>query len=125
MSGIGAFVGGKCPQCRKGKVFKYPITRISEFKQINETCPNCNVKYESEPGFFWGAMYFSYAINVAMFIVVGALFFSLSKEQNLGVLFGIFVVLALALSPLTFRISRMLMMYIAAPYRKYKKRKGE
>lgn len=124
MSGLFSLLGGKCPQCRQGKVFTHPISKITKFKQMNETCPCCKVKFESEPGFFWGAMYFSYALNVAMFIIIGFFFFLLSEEQNLGIFISILIIVSLLTSPLTFRLSRLLMMYIAAPYRKFKKEKA-
>ncbi len=87
---------------------------------MNEHCPSCGVKFESEPGFFWGAMYFSYALNVAMFIIIGALFFMISDDVNLGLLIGTMAVVSIAVSPISFRLSRMLMMYLTAPYRKFR-----
>ena len=29
-----------------------------------EHCPVCNLKYEREPGYFLGAMYFSYVLSI-------------------------------------------------------------
>ena len=75
MSALIALTKGKCPQCRKGKVFKNKATNLKKFKDIHENCPSCGVKFESEPGFFWGAMYFSYAYSVASFIIIGFFFF--------------------------------------------------
>jgi hypothetical protein len=31
---------------------------------MNERCPKCGFKFEREPGYFTGAMYFSYAIGI-------------------------------------------------------------
>jgi uncharacterized protein (DUF983 family) len=119
-SKLGAFVGGKCPQCREGKVFKTSITNLKEFREMNETCPSCGVKFESEPGFFWGAMYFSYAYSVASFVTIGFFFFYFSDDVNLGYYVGTVIAFTLLTSPISFRLSRMLMMYIAAPYRRFK-----
>ncbi len=121
LSALGSFLAGKCPQCREGKVFKHPISKLTKFKEMNQHCPKCGVRFESEPGFFWGAMYFSYAINVAMFILVGFFFFMFSDDVNLTVFITTLVVLSLVTSPISFRLSRLFMMYIAAPYRSFKK----
>jgi uncharacterized protein (DUF983 family) len=120
LNGLSAFFSGKCPQCRSGNVFKHPVTKLTKFKDMHENCPSCGVKFESEPGFFWGAMYFSYALNVAMFIIIGFFFFTYSDDVNIGWFIGTIVGVSFAVSPISFRLSRLFMMYITAPYRKYK-----
>ena len=119
MRGISAFLKGKCPQCREGSVFTHSGKNIKKFRSIHTNCPSCGVKFESEPGFFWGAMYFSYAYSVALFIIVGFFFFSLSDDVHLGWYIGTVFGLMVVTSTISFRMSRMLMMYIAAPYRHF------
>lgn len=119
MSAFISLVKGKCPQCRDGRVFKYSSTNLKKFRDMNDSCPVCKVKFESEPGFFWGAMYFSYAYSVASFIIIGFFFFTLSKDVNLTYYILSVVAYTLITSPMSFRMSRLLMMYLAAPYRKY------
>ena len=41
---------------------------------IYEKCPNCNETYSKEPGFYYGAMYVSYAITVGMFLAIWLIF---------------------------------------------------
>jgi uncharacterized protein (DUF983 family) len=119
MNGILAFIKGRCPQCRKGDVFTHSGTNLRKFREMNENCNSCGVKYESEPGFFWGAMYFSYAYSVASFIIIGYFFFSLSDDVNLTWYISTVIAYTLITSPMSFRMSRLMMMYIAAPYRRY------
>jgi uncharacterized protein (DUF983 family) len=33
---------------------------------MNENCSHCGLKYQIEPSFFYGAMYVSYGLNVAV-----------------------------------------------------------
>jgi hypothetical protein len=33
---------------------------------MNEKCSHCGLKYQIEPSFFYGAMYVSYGLNVAV-----------------------------------------------------------
>ena len=124
MSALIALIKGECPQCRDGKVFTNKATNLRKFKNMHENCPSCGVRFESEPGFFWGAMYFSYAYSVASFILIGFFFFKLSDVVNLTHYVLSVIIFTLITSPLSFRMSRLLMMYIAAPYRKYQKPKA-
>jgi len=120
MSFFAAFVKGKCPQCREGNVFTHKGTNLKKFREMNDNCPSCQVKFESEPGFFWGAMYFSYVYSVASFIIIGFFFFTYSDDVNLSWYISSVIAFTLMTSTLSFRLSRLLMMYIAAPYRKFK-----
>lgn len=120
MNALIALINGKCPQCRKGDVFSSKVTNLKKFKDMHQNCPNCDVKFESEPGFFWGAMYFSYAYSVASFIIIGFFFFTFSEDVNLTYYILCVVTFTIITSPISFRMSRILMMYIAAPYRRFK-----
>lgn len=116
-----AFLQGKCPRCQTGQVFSSSLFSPN-FRQVNETCPHCKVKFQSEPGFFWGAMYFSYALVVGLSIVMGVIFYSIYKEPPLLLTSGTIIGTAVLLMPFNLRLSRLLMIYVAAPYRKYDKR---
>lgn len=120
MSALSAFVRGKCPQCRTGNVFTHKPFNLKKFREMNTHCPHCKVKFESEPGFFWGAMYFSYSYSVASFIVIGFFYFTFFEEYDL--IWYILSVIAFMIltSTISFRMSRLQMMYVAAPYNKYK-----
>ncbi len=119
-SALNSFVSGRCPQCREGKIFKSSVFNLLKFKQAYENCPHCGVKFESEPGFFWGAMYFSYALNVGLAIIMGVFFFNVYEDPPLGLMVGTVLGVSALASPLVFRLARLLMMYIAAPYRRYR-----
>ena len=55
----------KCPNCSKGKVFADKSFYFSMgFPKMNKTCSHCGFTFEKEPGFFFGAMFVSYAIGV-------------------------------------------------------------
>ena len=62
-------VFNKCPQCHQGKVLTYPPYQINKLLDTGESCVHCELKYEKEPGFFYGAMYVSYALTSIVFIV--------------------------------------------------------
>jgi uncharacterized protein (DUF983 family) len=60
----------KCPRCHKGKVFENsnPYSFKKPF-EMEDSCSECDLKYEREPGFFYGALYVSYALMSGIFIV--------------------------------------------------------
>lgn len=119
-SGFSAFLKGRCPQCRTGSIFKGGLFSRN-FKDVHERCGHCNVKYEQEPGFFWGAMYFSYALIVGLLIFLSVLMFSLYDDPSLLLLCVVIIGVSLPLTPFLMRLSRLLLIYVAAPYRKFKK----
>ena len=65
-----AFSKAKCPRCRIGKVFDGP-TYSFRAQRMNEFCPHCSLKFEREPGYFYVAMFVSYAFNVAELVTAG------------------------------------------------------
>ena len=54
----------KCPKCRTGNMFNGPMYGFGGQK-MNKQCPHCNFTFEIEPGYFYVAMFVSYAMNVA------------------------------------------------------------
>jgi uncharacterized protein DUF983 len=76
---------------------------------MNRTCPVCGIAFEREPGYFLGAMYFSYAMAVAAVapMVVLGLWRGWSYPL-IGVLAGLELLL---LSPLLFRYSRTIWLH--------------
>ncbi len=97
----------KCPRCQEGDFFVKPAGfRFKDNLKMHESCSNCGLKYMIEPSFFYGAMYVSYAITVAMAVAVFVIcqLFDLSLVASLV---SIMVVLILA-NPFVMRISRLL-----------------
>ena len=97
----------KCPRCQEGDFFvKSTGFRFKDNLKTFESCSKCGLKYMIEPSFFYGAMYVSYAITVAMAVVV----FLICQLLNLSLvtsLISILVVLILS-NPFIMRISRLL-----------------
>ncbi|HLP55385.1 MAG TPA: DUF983 domain-containing protein [Fluviicola sp.] len=100
--------GNSCPRCHQGKVFSYrnPFNMRQMFK-ADTHCSHCGLKYEREPGFFYGAMYVSYALTSGWFIawyVINELWIHLGAWALITLMLVSFVVAA----PLTFRASRLI-----------------
>jgi uncharacterized protein (DUF983 family) len=101
---------GKCPRCRQGDIFKYPLSRISKFSEMNANCPECDAPFIPEPGFYYGALFVSYAFNVALMVMVSViLYFFVSPPEWV---YGVSLVIASFLFiPISFRYSRILFLY--------------
>ena len=101
----------KCPRCRQGEVFLNPLYKLRKPLKTHTFCPVCRVRYEVEPGFFWGAMYISYALSVALFaVVIIAISILMDEPEFIHYLLGVLLATAV-FSPFSFRFSRVLMLY--------------
>jgi len=95
----------KCPRCHKGELFKHSAYNIKGFQKMYEQCNHCNLRYMSEPSFFDGAMYVSYAMQVALIITIFTAM-NILGIAALGLIIGLSVAISLVLIPITFRLSR-------------------
>lgn len=106
-----ALLQGKCPRCRRGDIFTYPLSRISRFHQMNHSCPHCGVQFEPEPGFYQGAMYVGYAFTIAVIVAVSIVLYFVENASEwlyISVIVGLMILLA----PLNYRYSRIVYLYL-------------
>lgn len=98
----------KCPKCHTGKVFENNNAyNLKIFSKMYTSCPCCGEKFEKEPGYFYGAMYVSYALTVGWCIFTFAINELFTKVDTFYYL--IFTCSSIILfSPLTFRLSRLI-----------------
>jgi uncharacterized protein (DUF983 family) len=97
----------KCPKCNKGKVFETNNPYSTDAFKMYEQCSECNLKYEMEPGFFYGAMYVSYAFMSGIFIVwffINYLWLNLGPWQLIAYVVGSMLVFF----PVVYRWARTL-----------------
>ncbi|MEK0420188.1 MAG: hypothetical protein RLZZ161_39 [Bacteroidota bacterium] len=107
-----SFVLCRCPRCGKDKIFPNSILKVSKFAETKYVCENCKLNYEPEPGFFFGAMYWSYAIIVAIIVTMSVAMNMLGLFDYAIVSIPVAIVVFL---PVIFRYSRMLMLYVVYP----------
>ena len=70
-----------------------------------DKCPKCSQAYFLEIGFYWGAMYTSYAISSALCFIFFFIGFFIFKLSVFGACF-FFAVAVTLISPYVFRLSR-------------------
>lgn len=106
----GAIARQRCPRCRRGKLFTHPAYSV-RFGHMHKHCPICGVEYEVEPGFFYGAMYVSYAIQVAIFVTIGIGTYYVFNDPPIWVYMLTVVGTVLLFFPLIFRYARTLYLH--------------
>ncbi|MGN6395112.1 MAG: DUF983 domain-containing protein [Mucilaginibacter sp.] len=110
-----AMLHTRCPRCRRGAMFSGGIYNFGSNK-IYKHCPHCNLHFEIEPGYFYAAMYISYAMNVFEGFVIAALTYLVSSNTDSpGLYVGTIIGGLFVLSPINFRYSRVLLLYLMSP----------
>lgn len=101
-----SIITGTCPVCQEESMYKeanpYKLTKIFD---MHERCSNCRTKYKIEPSFFFGAMYVSYGLGVAVSIAAFIITYFFFGGGLMATFIAITVTL-IVLMPLLIRISR-------------------
>ena len=116
-----SMAANKCPRCHQGKVFTHnnPYRLKGGMLKMEKTCSYCGEVYEKEPGYFFGAMYVSYALTTGWFVIWFALYnFVLNWSTTFFLVFMTSTILAL--SPLSFRWARIIWLNFFVRYDKSK-----
>ena len=102
-----SILNSKCPRCHEGD---FHLTNnpydLKNFGKNHEKCSECEYRFEKEPGFFYGAMYVSYGLNIALGVGMFILMVLVLHLDLLVYLFSFFG-LVLILFPWIMRISRL------------------
>lgn len=106
---------GTCPRCQSDKMYthKNPFSPGNNLR-MHEHCRRCGLRYSLEPSFFFGAMYISYGIGVALSVGV-FIVAKLSGADMLEAFFWIFGILMLSLPVIT-RVSRTIWINLFVSY---------
>ena len=105
-SKLNSILTGSCPRCQEESMYvdKNPYNVMNLYK-MHEYCGHCNLKYQVEPSFFYGAMYVSYGLTVGIGIVFFLIlnsFMVLNAHKSLVAI----VIPIIVLMPFTARLAR-------------------
>jgi uncharacterized protein (DUF983 family) len=115
-SALAGIVSMRCPRCREGKMFPEGTLYSSKFMNMNDRCSFCGQSFNPEPGYYFGAMFVSYGINAAFFIAVWVAMYFTMEEVSLTAMIMALLVVVFGLLPITFRLSRVLWIYLFVRY---------
>jgi uncharacterized protein (DUF983 family) len=117
-------LANKCPHCHEGNFFKdnNPYN-LKVWWHMNPKCPVCGEDFKRETGFYFGAVYVSYALTVAFGLALFALLcvaFSMEIVPFL-VVFSVFLIVLL---PVFYRLARLIWINIFVKYKGSKDKGG-
>jgi uncharacterized protein (DUF983 family) len=98
-----------CPRCREGAIFCGSLWR--SYLAMHERCPVCGLKFEREPGYFIGAMYFSYLISILPTLAIVLVLWRWTGWSFNAVILGAFFCY-LPLAPAVTRWARVIWIYV-------------
>lgn len=111
----------RCPNCGQGNIFQSNNLFSYKSVKMNAECPFCKLDFVKEPGFYWGAMYASYALAIleAFIALIINTLIGISPKDNLTI--WIIVSVLLLLSPFNFRMARIIWLYILPDINSHKR----
>ena len=121
-SKLNSILTGTCPRCQNESMYvdKNPL-HFSKLLKMHERCSHCDLKYQIEPSFFYGAMYVSYGLNVSLSIADFVISFMI-LDTSLKTSFISIFVSNVVLFPFVLRWSRNIYINLFVKYdKKYKK----
>ncbi|MEL7533104.1 MAG: DUF983 domain-containing protein [Bacteroidota bacterium] len=122
-SAFASIIGSRCPRCRRGKLFvkKNPYDLRSTLKMPEEGCPHCGQDFRIEPGFYFGATYVSYGLNIALLVAVGVAISVLSTLTfwNFTITW---IGMAVLLTPIMARLARSIWIHAFVKYKSEEER---
>lgn len=119
-----SILNNRCPRCHEGKFWKAgPVSSLTKHGgNCYDSCSHCGLKYEREPGFFYGAMYVSYALGIAMMVTAWVATSVLFPEMGPGLQATIIIVSILAWTPWNYWLSRIIWMNLFYHYEEEEER---
>ncbi|MDQ3290570.1 MAG: DUF983 domain-containing protein [Bacteroidota bacterium] len=115
-SWLNGVLTAKCPRCREGKMFPSGTLYTRKFADMHPHCSCCGQNFEPEPGYYYGAMFVSYAFSTAFFLAVIFALSFLVKEVTTTMVLITILAIVVGLLPITFRLSRALWINIFIHY---------
>ena len=113
---INSILQGTCPRCHQESMYcSKNLFNLSTLLKMNNNCSHCKLQYQLEPSFFYGAMYVSYGLNVALMVGVFLICF-FCFNAGVGNIFLVIIISLLLLFPYIMRLSRNIYINIFVSY---------
>lgn len=106
----------KCPRCQQGEFLESHPYKLSDLNRVKNHCPQCGLKYQLEPSFYYGSMYVSYAVGVALAVGIFVLTQLLAPGMSLLTVFGCIVGGLVLLMPWIGAVSKSIWAHLFMAY---------
>lgn len=122
---IYSMITGACPVCHEESMYKESNPyKLKSIQDMHEKCSNCGTKYKIEPSFFYGAMYVSYGLGVAVAVATFIITYSFLNFKVFTSFLSIVGILTL-LMPILMRLSRNIWINMFLSYKPKSERKND
>jgi len=98
----------KCPQCHEGDFFESHLYDLKKLGHVLEECSICKASYVPEPGFYFGAMYVSYGLGVALFVSIWASANWFFEEVSVGLQITLVIGSIFLFGPFIYALSKII-----------------
>jgi len=99
----------KCPRCHVGEFLESRnVYNLKKAGDIKEKCECCSLKYSPEPGFYYGAMFVSYALGVALFVSIWIATSIIHPGYSAELLLGLIIGSIFILGPYLYALSKII-----------------
>lgn len=96
----------KCPRCHQGQFLVAHPYHIHRWNRVKAFCDCCGQNYKLEPSFYFGPMYVSYAVGIAVAFAMGGGVLLLGLDWSLMRFFIMLCVVLLFLMPYIGAVSK-------------------
>ena len=111
---------GTCPVCQNESMYTSSnLYNPSKTQEMHERCSHCDTKYKIEPSFFYGSMYVSYGVGIAIAMVIFAITYFMLDVSRWNI-FLIIAFVSIVSLPIVIRISRNIWINLFMNYDKEK-----
>lgn len=119
-----SIITGTCPVCQNESMYTSSnLYNPSKTQEMNERCSHCGTKYKIEPSFFYGSMYVSYGVGIAIAMAAFVICYFLLNLSRWNIFLVITSISVLSL-PIVIRVSRNIWINIFMDYNKEKAKKN-
>ena len=116
----------KCPHCHEGQFFEDSNPyNFSKMGHVLPECPVCKRSYNREPGFYFGALYVSYALGVALFVSAFVATYVIFPEASTELYIAVVVLSMVLLGPVIYALSKIIWANMFYPYQGVERREEE
>ena len=115
-SKLNSILTGTCPRCQEESMYlDKNLLHIQNCIKMNDHCSHCGLQYQIEPSFFYGAMYVSYGLNIAVGVAAFIVSFLVLKT-SLKTSFISIIASFILLFPVVMRLSRTIYINMFVSY---------
>lgn len=106
-----------CPQCQESPMMVGNPYRFSTMGEVKNKCEVCGLDLKPEPGFYYGAMYVSYGLSVAIFVSIWASCTWFFDNVGVWTQISLIFIALIGLGPYLYALSKVIWVNIFFSYK--------